>query len=80
VILEQAVDHPAASPRQLAALLRSRPVDRYFRCISGATNVSAFELGQLVLPDPVILKQELAKGGHFDEAVLRAFKSTSTAS
>jgi adenine-specific DNA-methyltransferase len=78
VILEQAVDHPAASPRQLAALLRSRPVDRYFRCISGATNVSAFELGQLVLPDPVVLKQELAKGGHIDEAVLQAFKSTST--
>jgi hypothetical protein len=32
-------------------------MDRYFRCISGATNVSAFELSQLKLPDPRLLKQ-----------------------
>ena len=75
VILEQAVERPAVTPRQLATLLRSRPVDRYFRCISGATNVSAFELSQLVLPDPVILKQELAKGGPVDDSVMRAFEA-----
>jgi len=75
VILEQAVERPAVTPRQLATLLRSRPVDRYFRCISGATNVSAFELSQLVLPDPAILKQELAKGGPVDDSVMRAFEA-----
>jgi adenine-specific DNA-methyltransferase len=78
VILEQDVDRPAVTPKQLAALLRSRPVDRYFRCISGATNVSAFELNQLVLPDPEVLKQELSKGGLVDAIVMRAFGITSS--
>lgn len=73
VILEQDVIRPEVTPKQLATLLRSRPVDRYFRCISGATNVSAFELNQLVLPDPAKLKQELRKGGSVDDAVMRAF-------
>lgn len=78
VILEQDVDRPAVTPKQLAALLRSRPVDRYFRCISGATNVSAFELNQLVLPDPEVLKQELSKGGLVDDIVMRAFGITTS--
>jgi adenine-specific DNA-methyltransferase len=55
----------------MAEPLRSWPVDRYFRCISGATNVSAFELNQLVLPDPAALKLELQKGGSMDDAVRR---------
>lgn len=73
VILEQDGDRPKLTPRQLATVLRSSPVDRYFRCISGATNVSAFELAQLALPDPTVLKLELQKPGSTDDAVRRAF-------
>ncbi|MCA3100965.1 MAG: N-6 DNA methylase [Rhodocyclaceae bacterium] len=73
VVLEQFRDDPAIAPQHLAALLRSKPIDRYFRCISGATNVSAFELNQLVLPDPARLQAALAKSESMDLAVLRAF-------
>lgn len=72
VVLEQSCDAPAVTPQQLAALLRSKPVDRYFRCISGATNVSAFELNQLVLPDPAKLQEALAVSDSMDLAALRA--------
>ena len=72
VILEQDGERAELTPKKMAELLRSRPVDRYFRCISGATNVSAFELNQLVLPDPAALKLELQKGGSMDDAVRRA--------
>lgn len=68
VILEQIVDRPALTPRQLAKLLGSQVIDRYFRCISGATNVSAFELGQLSLPDPQLLKDYLTDGWSIDDA------------
>jgi adenine-specific DNA-methyltransferase len=74
VILEQEADKPALSPAKLAKLLASRPVERYFRCISGATNVSAFELRQLVLPDPEILKSELKRCTSMEEAVVRSYK------
>ncbi|WP_431287624.1 hypothetical protein [Roseateles chitinivorans] len=40
------------SPETLLEVLRCEQVDRYFRCISGSTNVSVFELAQLPLPDP----------------------------
>lgn len=73
VVLEQSRDDPSVTPLQLAALLRSKPIDRYFRCISGATNVSAFELNQLVLPDPAKLQVALATIESMDLAVLRAF-------
>lgn len=39
-------------PEKLVRLLASTPIDRYFRCISGSTNVSAYELRHLPLPDP----------------------------
>ena len=60
VILEQVSPEPALTPEQLAQLLAAPSVDRYFRCISGATNVSVFELRQLRLPDPGRLKSFLA--------------------
>lgn len=60
---------PAISPMQLAALLGCNEIDRLYRCISGAANVSAFELGQLPLPDPKKLKQALQRGVHTDQAV-----------
>lgn len=62
VILEQVTNHPALAPEELAALLGTPSVDRYFRCISGATNVSVFELGQLRLPPPGPLRNYLSQG------------------
>ncbi len=62
VILEQVTSERVLTPEQLAQLLATPTVDRSFRCISGATNVSAFELSQLRLPDPIRLSGLLARG------------------
>lgn len=62
VIIEQVSPEPALTPNQLAQLLATPTVDRYFRCISGATNVSAFELSQLRLPNPSRVKALLDQG------------------
>lgn len=67
VILEQISQEPALTPEQLVQLLGTPTVDRYFRCISGATNVSVFELNQLRLPDPGRLRNYLDQG--FDMAI-----------
>ncbi|MBP6897556.1 MAG: N-6 DNA methylase [Pseudacidovorax sp.] len=70
VILEATEEtSPVLTPSQLAQLLAVPAVDRYFRCISGATNVSAFELSQLALPDPHHVKKLLAAGRSMIEAV-----------
>jgi adenine-specific DNA-methyltransferase len=76
VILEQVADAPKVTPTQLAALLSSEPVDRLFRCISGAVNVSVFELQQLPLPNPAQLKAELKASRNFDAAVARAYSGS----
>jgi adenine-specific DNA-methyltransferase len=68
VILEQVAGRPTLTPRQMAALLSTQIIDRCFRCISGATNVSVFELSQLPLPDPVQLKRFLVSGRSVEEA------------
>ncbi|TDY24587.1 N-6 DNA methylase [Paraburkholderia sp. BL6665CI2N2] len=68
VILEQVSHEPVLTPEQLAILLGTPTVDRYFRCISGATNVSVFELSQLRLPKPERLKAFLAQGYDLAEA------------
>ena len=73
VILEQVAPEPALSPVQLAQLLGTPTVNRYFRCISGAINVSSFELNQLRLPNPNRLKQYLAQGCNIAEAAKRAW-------
>lgn len=73
VIIEAVSDKPALPTTKLAKLLSAHTVDRYFRCISGATNVSAFELNQLALPDPLALKEALADGRAMEEAVRLAF-------
>lgn len=72
VILE-ALEGCTVPPEMLAALLGSTPVDRYFRCISGATNVSVFELSQLPLPALDLLRTALARGLDMDAAVAWAF-------
>ncbi|MCU7926835.1 MAG: SAM-dependent methyltransferase [Candidatus Thiodiazotropha sp. (ex Dulcina madagascariensis)] len=72
VILEQVVAKPVLTPKQMAELLGSDVVDRSFRCISGATNVSAFVLNQLSLPDPILLRRFLARGNSIEVAVRKA--------
>lgn len=74
VILEQIKSEPALSPEQLAQLLATPTVDRYFRCISGATNVSIFELNHLRLPDPSRLKRFLAEGHDMPSAAQKALQ------
>lgn len=73
VIIEAMSNNPALPPTKLAKLLSAHSVDRYFRCISGATNVSAFELNQLALPAPRALLDASTKGRSMDEAVNTAF-------
>lgn len=75
VVLEQTVESPVLAPEELASLLAVPAIDRFFRCISGATNVSAFELRQLSLPDPHRLKELLKDGLSMPEAVHRAYES-----
>ncbi|MBJ6798547.1 HsdM family class I SAM-dependent methyltransferase [Geomonas propionica] len=69
VILEQVAEEPVLSPKEMADLLTADIVDRFFRCISGATNVSAFELSQLSLPNPTLLKKMISKGHDVQEAL-----------
>lgn len=73
VFLEKIDPKSKFSPTELAAVLRSEPIDRLFRCISGVVNVSVFELNQLPLPDPVRLKEELDRKKNVSKAVTSAF-------
>lgn len=73
VIIEAVRDKPALPPTKLAKLLSAHSIDRYFRCISGATNVSAFELNQLALPAPQALMEAVVKNRSMDKAVNTAF-------
>lgn len=72
VILEQIKEKPALNVSDMAKLFGTSLVDRCFRCISGATNVSAFEIRQLPLPDPQKLQAELNKGLSMEEAAHRS--------
>lgn len=73
VIIEAVNNKPVLPPPKLAKLLSSHSVDRYFRCISGATNVSAFELNQLALPAPQELMKAAVNVRSMDTAVNIAF-------
>lgn len=53
----------------LAKILRSRTVDRLFRCISGSVSVSSSELAELPLPDPQVLHAALARGKTIESAI-----------
>jgi len=76
VFLQQVNGKAVLSPRQFAQVLRSKPIDSLFRSISGAANVSAFELQQLPMPEPEVLVNRLARDEQIDLAVLRAFRKT----
>ena len=67
------MDLPELDPTRLARLLSTHAVDRIYRCISGATNVSVFELSQLALPDPAKLKKNLGQGNNMEVAVNRSY-------
>ena len=71
VILEQVDQTPLLDPAEMAELLRTKVIDRSFRCLSGATNVSIFELQQLPLPNPKLLRAELNKGVSMEDAARR---------
>ena len=73
--LEQ-VDDSEISPELLAQILRTRTVDRLFRCISGATNVSAYELQHLPLPAPKEILAATAQGLDIEAAVRHAYGLT----
>lgn len=73
VIIEANCKSPILSPTQLAKLLSTHAIDRNFRCISGANNVSIFELNQLALPDPLAIKKALDSGTPMNDAVNRSF-------
>jgi adenine-specific DNA-methyltransferase len=68
IILEQQGDDPALGVTDLAELLGTPMIDRCFRCISGVTNVSVFELEQLPLPNPQLLKHHLRRGHSIHDA------------
>lgn len=76
VIIEATNARPVLPPTKLAKLLGTYAIDRYFRCISGVTNVSAFELNQLALPDPRALLEATVSGRSMDDAVNMAFGFT----
>jgi hypothetical protein len=68
-----ATNGESVAPELLAQILASEPVDRLFRCRSGATNVSVYELTHLPLPDPEIVRTKLATGVGIDAAVRAGF-------
>lgn len=75
VFLQQVDAYPKVSPKQLADILRTEVVDRLFRCISGAVNVSIYELSHLPMPDPNLICEMLLKYSSIDEAVEAAYRS-----
>jgi len=74
IFLEQTAEKPLFSAQQFAEVLASEPLDRLFRSISGAVNVSVSELNQLSLPNPVSLSEFIDRGYSIDEAVIKSFK------
>ncbi len=75
VVILEANDHnPVVSPEALVRLLSSPLIDRNFRCLSGATNVSIYELLQLPLPSPRKLAEFISEGLLFEDAVRNAYR------
>jgi adenine-specific DNA-methyltransferase len=60
----------------LTSIIRSRMVDRLFRCLSGSVAVSLTDLVKLPLPDPAVVKKLLKQGLHVEDAVARAYRSS----
>lgn len=62
------------STDELAALLQTNLIDRLYRAISGSSNVGTYELGELPLPCPLKLREQLAKGQEMESAIRKAFE------
>lgn len=73
IFLEQA-GTAEISTTLFAAILASQPIDRLFRSISGAVNVSVSELSQLTLPNPSLLLNLIKKGYSINDAVALSFE------
>lgn len=67
VTLEQVEDRGFA-PEAMLRVIGASAVERYFRCISGSPNVSIFELQQLPLPDPDVLRALMRAGVRAEDA------------
>lgn len=74
VVLERTDPNASFSPGELAALISCDSIERYFRCISGSTNVSVFELNQLPLPDPRRLRHAIGQGEELTAAAERLMR------
>lgn len=72
-LIEKTVASSTITPEFLTAILKTETMDRLFRCISGATNVSAYELMRLPLPDPHKIEAALKSGKNMEEAVRVGF-------
>lgn len=73
VFLEQEQDNTLVTPAEMVAVLATDIMDRLFRCLSGAVNVSIYELSQLPMPQPERLRAALDSCESVDEAVNVAF-------
>lgn len=62
-------DRAVCDVNLLSKILRSKTVDRLFRCISGSVSVSSSELAELSLPDPQVLHAALARGESIEVAI-----------
>jgi hypothetical protein len=70
VTLEQ-VEECGFAPADMLNLIAAPAVERYFRCMSGSTNVSVFELQQLPLPNPDALRALMRAGMTAEDAAAR---------
>jgi adenine-specific DNA-methyltransferase len=73
ILLEKISDTTQITTLEFASILSSKTIDRLFRCISGAVNVSVSELNQLALPNPTLISRYIHEGCDINAAVLRAF-------
>jgi adenine-specific DNA-methyltransferase len=74
VFLSKSSERAACEVGLLSKILRSKTVDRLFRCMSGSVAVSASELGELPLPDPQVLNAALARGETIETAVAAGYR------
>lgn len=72
-LIERTTPSSSVTPELLSDILRTETLDRLFRCISGATNVSAYELMQLPLPDPKKVRTALRDRHTMEQAVRIGF-------
>jgi adenine-specific DNA-methyltransferase len=74
VVLERIDGDALFSPKEMARLITCASAERLFRCISGSTNVSVFELNQLPLPNPIKLRELVDRGEELQAAAERLFR------